>query len=178
MGELINMAEKKNHAPQSKKNDAERMKQLTKLVASHRELLAKMFVISEEIELLLKGKVTIHAQAIDALNYFDAVWFERYHAPYVHRIDTELPQLKRFIRETHDVEIVKRRMFNYIRNDDAYYAERRHPFGLFVTSFNSHTDEAAHTLDLGDAVADCRHTPRCRTDAQHTNRKRNELRAS
>jgi hypothetical protein len=180
MGELIIMAEKKNRAAVEKTNEqrdaASRLKQLTKLVAEHRELMARLSVITDEIDRVLQGRGATFLRIVELESYFATLWSSVYHEPYVFKAH-DRDQLKRVFRATGDEEIIKRRMLNYIQNSDAFYGDRRHPFGMFISTFNQHANEAT-SHDLGDAVADCRHVPRCVSDQQHTARRRRELRAS
>jgi hypothetical protein len=87
--------------------------------------------------------------------------------------------MKRLVRMI-GVDELKARFVRYVKNDDPFYVKARHPFGLFVSSVNTHAaqGQAAEDLELSAAApADCRHSPPCRSDVEHTRRRQQDLRA-
>ena len=154
------------------------LSKIAKLVAAQNELLDKFAAISDELDALLTGKAGIGATLTQLESYYSTVWESRYTGDYVWNFAKDRAHLKRLLR-TLSVEQIQVRMLNYMKNDDPFYVNKRHPFGVFVAAVNSFAalGKPIDGFDLGDAVGDCRHKPRCGNDAQHTRRKREELAA-
>lgn len=157
---------------------------LIKLLSAQRELLDKFTAIQEEIDAIVAGRAGIGQQLKAAEAAFDQVWCARY-APgqtgaYVWSFQKDRAHLKRLIRQI-GLEELKVRALNYLANEDPFYARARHSFGMFVSSINAHASESteAPAFELGaPGPSDCRHTPRCKDDAEHTRRRRLDRQAA
>ena len=152
-------------------------------------LLAKAFAlhaqqhdILREVDALIGGGVGIGQMLKQAEHGFEDAWQSRYVGQrYVWAFVRDVPQLKRLLKAM-SVEEIARRAAIFIRNDDGFFVRNRHSFGVFVSSINQHTDAAlapAGEIDLEALpVPDCKHTPLCRTDTEHTRRRSAEMRGA
>lgn len=133
----------------------------------------------DEIDELLGGGAGIGAQLKACEAQFEALWGRRYAqgetGRYVWRYKTDRPCLKRLIKALGVAEI-QARMFTYLRSEDEFSVHHRHPFGLFVAGINSYAGEGVALELEAPPASDCQHTPRCRNDYIHTQRKRAEMR--
>lgn len=135
----------------------------------------------EEIQRLLSGQPGIGATLKRLETAFDLAWGARYAkgvaGKYVWRYVQDRPHLKRLIKSV-GVEELEARFLRYLQSDEDFFTRSRHPFSLFVSSVNQWASaaSAAPGFDL-EPVPDCRHTPRCTSDAQHTKRKNAEMRS-
>lgn len=160
--------------------DKTRLARIGKLVEVLRDLQAKTYEVTEEMQRLLAGEAGIGDRLKQVETAWRAAWSSRYHGDYVFTFAKDRPQIKRLLK-TFTAEDLQVRMLNYIRNDDRYFVERRHPFGLFVSTINQHAP--AGDPDFGLEAADefrpigCKHEPPCRNDQQHTQKRMSELRA-
>lgn len=153
-------------------------KKLTALYQALRETQAKEFEITEEIGRVLAGDPGIGDKLKDVEAHFATLWRERYKGAYVWAYVKDRPQMKRLIRELGSVDELKARIASYFVNGDPFYAQARHSFALFVSTVNKHAGLSFAELELDvDAPADCRHSPRCKTDQEHTRKRSAELRA-
>jgi len=159
-------------------------RKLVPLVTLQKELTEKLQAVTTEIDTLLGGGVGMGQKLKDCEAAFDQAWCERY-APgqrgrYVWAYQRDRPQMKRLITML-GVDELKIRMANYLVNDEAFYMRARHSFGAFVSSVNAHAKAApvngsVQAFELDEAPADCRHTPRCRTDVEHTQKTKQDVR--
>lgn len=131
----------------------------------------------KELETILGGGITI-GKKIKALELlWKTAWSSRYHTDYTFNYRVEGPHLK-FLAQNFTQEDLQVRALNYIRNDDKFYADRRHPFTLFRSQINAFAP-AGTSPDLqleAPTVGDCKHEPRCKSDQEHTRRKMAEAR--
>lgn len=126
---------------------------------------------------VLQGGEGIGAKMARVRDAFASQWTARYRSPYVWKLDQDPPNIKRLCKELGPDEVIKR-IGVYLRTDsDTLVRQERHPFRFFVSGINSYAPEAP-PLDFTEAdeiqVADCKHRPRCRTDQEHTARRRAE----
>ncbi len=157
--------------------DKTTLKKLGTLLEKLREVQAQTYDLAEEMQRLLAGEPGIGARLKVVEAGFSDLWEGRYHAPYVFNFLRDRPQIKRLLKSATPDAILDRAL-RYIKSNDPFYAEKRHPFGLFVSSWNSWAQAAESPDDFDlEAPADCNHSPRCASDAIHTRRKSAELRA-
>ena len=150
---------------------------LSKLLEVLKEQHGKTGALIEEINEVLGGGVGIAAKIREFDSAWTMLWQGRYHSAYQFNRTKDMPHVKRLIKAMGVEELVQRAT-NYLRNDDPFYAKARHSFGVFVASVNSHVGMPAPRQDFELASAtDCKHTPPCRSDAEHTGRKSAEMRA-
>lgn len=161
---------------------ADEKARLTKLLALSTELLAKLHDINREMDELLGGGAGIGSQMKAIETAFDLAWCNRYakgqRGRYVWRHTQDKPQIKRLLK-TLGLSELEARIQSYIRNDDPYYAQARHNFGVFVASINSHAGaaQAPQDLELSARPVGCEHNPPCSSDQVHTKTKLREMRA-
>ena len=159
--------------------DKQTLRKIEKLLDLLRELRQKESEIVEEVGRLAGGEEGIGVKLKRLERWFDAVWTERYapgspKAAYVWQYAKDVPLLKRLLRSL-DVDTIEARMSAYLRDDDPFYRKQRHPFGLFSSNVNRYADAAAHSDLTLEPPADCKHTPACRSDQEHTRRRANEM---
>lgn len=150
-----------------------RLDRAAKLVEALRELQAKTYTVAEELQALLKGEAITgdHLRIVEGL--FSDEYERRYGAKYVFQYAKDRPHWKRLIKAVGPDELCTR-ITAYFHEADAYRERQRHPFGLFVSQFNSLA--TARTLPaLGYPVRDCQHTPPCTSDQEHTIRRTQDL---
>lgn len=163
------------------KVNAAAVAKLVKVLGVGRELHGKLGEILDELDALLGGKPGIAAALKEFEGIYDALWCERYakgeHGRYVWRYVQDRPHTKRLLK-TLGLEELSRRADVYLRSNDPFYLKARHPFGLFVSSINSHAaPSSTPDLELSAPPADCRHVPLCASDQEHTRRRSAEMRA-
>lgn len=167
----------------AKEEAATRLAKLTKLLPLARELHDKLGAVLEEMDAIAGGGAGIASQVKTFETAFDGAWCGRYaagqHGRYMWRKTVDVPNIKRLIKGLGLDELLGR-MTRYIASEDPFLIRARHPFGLLVSGINSYAAQATAPEDFAlDAptVPDCKHTPRCTSDQQHTDRKMRELRA-
>lgn len=136
-----------------------------------------------EARTLLAGDTGIGDKLKAVERAFDAAWCERY-APgqtgrYVWAYVRDVPQIKRLLKVLGADDLALRAQ-RYIGSDDPFYAQARHPFGLFVTNVNrfAAAGESPASFELSDDRRPyaCVHVPACKSDAAHTARRNREMR--
>jgi hypothetical protein len=155
---------------------------VVKLLEVSKDLHSKQADCLEEIDNLLGGRASISEKLKLLEAAFDTAWCSRY-APgasgrYVWNYAQDRSNSKRLLKSIAPEDLAARAL-RYIRSDDPFFVKQRHPFSLFVRSVNQWTPEgtAPEDLDLDSpVVGDCKHTPRCKDDAQHTRRRHAEMR--
>jgi hypothetical protein len=159
---------------------------LVKMLEVARDLHEKMAAVLEECDELLGGGAGLAAQIKAFERAFDEAWGRRYaagqHGRYVWRYAADVPNIKRLLKQfkPNGLEELTKRANRYLSTEDDFLKRNRHPFGLFVSGVNSYADEgqAVEDLELDPAApSDCKHTPRCRTEVEHTKRRSADLRA-
>lgn len=147
------------------------------LLVKAKELHAQLGELLVEQDELLGGGVGIGAKLRQFEIAWQAAWSSRYHGDYVFQYVKDRPAMKRLLK-AFAPEDLHARIVNYIRSDDRFFLDRRHPFAVFVSTVNQHAPLTASAEGFTlEPVVDCRHSPRCTSDHEHTRRTRNELRA-
>lgn len=153
---------------------------LRKLLAALGELRERETAILWEIDTLMGGGVGVGALLRQAEQTFGRAWSARYSgAQYVWQYAKDRAQMKRLLGSM-PIEELERRIVRYLRTEDPFFTKARHSFGLFVTTVNQHASAAtvsALELDPENEAPDCKHTPRCQDDAEHTRRRMSDMRA-
>lgn len=159
--------------------DAEKktINRLKRLFDAYRETHTKGGELLEEINRLLNGEQGI-ADKLRALEHqLSLTWEARYHSPYLWNYVRDRAQMKKLLKTLEPAEIAAR-WLSYLKDNDPFYVRSRHSFGFFAGNVNRFAGEAPAELQLDvDAPADCRHTPRCSSDQEHTRKRQSELRA-
>lgn len=152
------------------------LKKLGVLFQAFKEHQDKGNALVEEIEKILAGAPGTALLLKRLEGSFEDAWQSRYPGRYVWNYKIDRPQMKRLLASLAPEEI-EDRMLNYIRSNDAFYAERRHEFRIFASQ-NNRFASAPATFELSAAApGDCKHSPRCSSDQEHTRKKSQELRA-
>lgn len=152
------------------------IKKLGTLFQALREQQARGYELLEEIGKVLDGGPGIGDTMKRLEHTLSQIWAARYGSPYLWNYKQDRPQIKRLLR-TLSPEDIGTRWATYVRDGDAFYVRARHGFGLFSSQVNRFAGEPVRELELeADAPADCKHTPRCQSDQEHTRRKSNEMR--
>lgn len=135
-----------------------------------RALLEQTAEQLEALEALLNDGDTPGQQARQALAFYGKAWEQRYRTRHlVPHVAGAMAQIKKLLREM-TLEELQRAMTAYLQSRDRFYVEARHPLSMFVKAVNKFT-AARPTDDLFEhAPPDCRHTPRCRTDIECSQR--------
>ena len=155
-----------------------RNRTLKKLLTKWQELYEQFGMILAEQDNLLGGGVEISTKLHQLEASWQTAWASRYHGEYVFAYLRDRPQWKKLLK-SFTVEALQIRILGYIRDGDPFYVQRRHPLNLFILNVNKYAPEDHFgTFDLESPVTtDCKHLPRCSSDAQHTKRRAAELRA-
>lgn len=150
-------------------------KKLERLVAELRDLQAKTYAITEEIQTVLGGGVGIAEKLKQLEQTFSTLWRARYGSSYIWNYGKDRAQSKRLLGTLATIDIEKR-MVVYLKDTDDFYVRSRHPFGLFVSSVNRHAEVNADAGELTlEAPPDCKHRPPCGTDQEHTRRRMEDM---
>lgn len=158
-------------------DEKKQLEKARKLYDALRENQAKGYALLDELGAVLAGDVSIGDKLKLIEVHFAALWEGRYSGKYLWAYVKDKPQAKRLLASM-AVEEIQSRMNAYIRDDDQYLTRARHPFGLFVSQVNRYAGVGQATtqdFDL-EAPADCGHTPRCKSDQEHTRRRAEDLR--
>ena len=147
-----------------------RLERMGRLIEASMELLAKQHDLFDEMQKLVKGEPTIGVLMREVTDAWDAAWTARYRTKYHWSGVKEMPHVKRLTRGL-GAEELKSRLLRFLKDDDAFYVQSRHPFTLFASNVNRYTAEAPEPLTLdAPVIPGCKHTPPCTTDQQHTKR--------
>lgn len=152
------------------------LKRLLPLMAKLDELDGQASEVRAEIGKLLRGEPTVGDRLREVEATWDEQWSRRYKTPYMWRWTIDRPATKRLLKQLGPDEL-KSRMLAYLGNEDAFFRKARHSYGMFVSTINQHVSQSdGDELVLEAGVADCRHTPPCRNDGEHSARTLEDLR--
>jgi hypothetical protein len=152
----------------TKLDPAKRLALMDKLLPAIREELARLGALVDELEACTGGNATVGEKLKDVEQHFGELWQERYHEPYAWDYVKTRGQLKTLFRKL-PVEIIKGRVSKYLANNEPFFADRRHPFGLFVSTVNQHV--VPHEQGLLVRPTGCKHDPPCRDQVAHTKKR-------
>jgi len=163
----------------AKNDDKAKLSKLIKLMAAGRDLVEKLDAIVAEADEILGGGIGIGQKIKELETTFEAAWAARYGAGrgYVWNYARDRAHWKRLIKMVGTVDLSERIQI-YMNSREPHVVDARHSFPMFVATVNSYI--TAPLLPEGDGVypvVDCRHTPRCRTEVEHTRKRRDELKA-
>lgn len=157
--------------------------QVGKLLERFGELYDEMGAVLEELREVAGGGLTIDQKVRQLEEVFDRIWCTRY-APgetkrYVWKRTLDVPAAKRLLRQLTLADL-EGRIAAYVASEDRWFkVEKRHDFTTFASNVNKFQSGAGDTFELGGAApADCKHLPRCRTDAECTTKRRESMRDS
>lgn len=150
---------------------------LLKLITAAKDLHDKTGDLLAEMDEILGGRASIGEKLRQVETAWLAAWSSRYHSDYVFQYMKDRPQWKRLLKAFTPEEL-QVRMLGYIKDDDPFYVQRRHPLNVFWQAVNKYAPVNGAEFDLeAPTVEDCRHTPRCGSDQAHTKKKMAEMRA-
>lgn len=158
---------------------------LAKLIDQLAESVITSHRLMGEIRALQAGGPSEGDKVRQVMATWNAAWTARWglndHGAathtYVWTAVRDVPAIKRLLKAM-PIEELEARIGRYITSGDTYVVQARHPFQLFASTVNRYGAERAGMFELGAAPPDCKHTPRCRTDAEHTTKRREGLRDS
>jgi hypothetical protein len=123
----------------------------------------KLGDLIEELQAAVDREPTVGQEAKRCLDYFVANWERKYPGEkYVVNGAKDMASLKRLLR-TLTPEQIAERVRGYFKLSDPFIANGRWSLPLFVSSINKISTSNPSTYVIG-----CSHTPRCGSDAQHT----------
>jgi hypothetical protein len=158
--------------------DKTKLTKIAQLVELEADLLEKLAAVHAEMRIILAGGPTIGARLRQLEEAWRVTWGVRYPGgKYQFNKTIDVPAQKRLLREFTPAELMPR-MQRYLADD--FYAARRHPFAAFAADINRWAAEASDPDApeiSGEAPHDCKHVPPCRSDAEHTARRRQDRRA-
>ncbi len=156
----------------AKKTDGVNVAAMQKIIALLKTRHDEDGALIEELERLAGGGRGIGEIMKDCYAHWNALWP---HGTYVFKFDKDAPQMKRLIRQLGGTEL-QQRMLNYLKSRDPYYAEKKHPFPLFVATVNAWANDSLRPEDLPIPVG-CTHQPPCHDDVEHTRKKQQAMRS-
>ena len=129
----------------------------------------------DALEALVAEKATPGAIAKRLVMQFGSEWQAKYREKYVHVFVKEITQMKRLLGSLTEAQI-RRRITKYLETSDHFYVQSRHSFGVFVSMINRISDGWEGTDDFELRPVGCQHDPPCRSDQEHTSRRREAVR--
>ena len=157
-----------------------RIGKIQKLMDTLVDLRGKEQAVLDEIAELAGGGDGIGAKLKTFETGWQVAWSGRYEgATYAFQYASDRPQEKRLLK-LFGMEELLARAARYITDDDPFYVRNRHPFRLFVSAVNKYAAErpgngtAASEDAEWDRPIGCQHTPPCRSDSEHTQRRLRE----
>jgi hypothetical protein len=159
----------------TKSDDAKRLATLAKLVPIMREEIEKLSAMVEEFDSLTGGKATVGEKIRECESHWSELWASAHGEPWVWSdYAKSRGNLKALFRKGLSVAQFKSRVSIYITGPNKYYADRKHPWGLFIQTINEHVREGGDS-DLAEVPTGCKHNPPCRDQFAHTKRRQAEL---
>lgn len=156
----------------TKLDPVKRLALVDKLLPALREEHEKIGALIEELEAVTGGAATIGEKIKELETHFATTWEWRYKEPYAWTdFARTRSQWKTLLRKL-PMPVLVSRVTNYIHNNEPFYVDRKHPFGLFVSTINQHATAREH--ELSDTPTGCRHDPPCRDQFEHTKRRQVE----
>ncbi len=161
----------------------------TRLYEQAWEFHQKAHVCLEEMGKVLRGERSRTDAIAALLESFAVNWAARYRSKYdfgnKQKVLAARSSLNRLLSNGHTEADLQARLVRFIKDDDEFLRRPgvRHGFELFVSRVNTYVGEGAAVEDLeltGDdepaGVPGCRHLPRCKDGATHTDRVSDEMR--
>lgn len=154
------------------------LEKVKKLLAALRQVREQEQAIVDELDTILGGGVSIGELMVQGRKAWEAAYATRYKGGgYLWQMQRDMPNMKRLVK-TLGIEELAARFGRFIRKDDDFYIRNRHAFGVFVSSVNEHAAASAGPIDdlELEPPADCKHSPPCKSDQEHTAKRMRELR--
>lgn len=138
------------------------------------ELLAQLDVLDGAI----RGEKTPGQNINRLFKSWGELWTARYHSAYVTTNRAKVAAQCKKLLGSLTVEDIEARMAQYLASNDRFYTQAKHSLDLFLVSINKFSGSGPSDDDgfMAAPPPDCRHTPACKTDAEHTQRRARDLR--
>jgi len=140
---------------------------LLPLLKRFEEQLAAQHDLLREMQAVLTG----HNPGLEFGKWWEQAWAAVHHDRYVWNYAKDRAQIKRLLGKM-SLDELKARATAYLANDEPFLDSNRHPLGVLVSTINSYSPAPRR----GRPPVDCRHTPRCASDVEHTKRQQQTLR--
>lgn len=124
----------------------------------------------EELERLIAGGKGIGEIMKECYATWNEFWSVQHGGAYAFVFHEDAPQMKRLVRTLGQEELTAR-MFHFISDRNEWLVKHKHPFKVFVKQNNSYASATAARADDDAPPVDCKHTPPCRSDQEHTKKK-------
>lgn len=171
-GELVAVVSEEGGAVPT---DESALRKIAKLDAELHGLLDQFSAIVKEIEQLASGGGPAVAVLLKrAEERWQELWRTRYRSGYLWSYARDRLYLKRLLAKI-EIEDLERRMQAYLADNDPFIVNARHPFGLFGTQVNRYA--GLFPVEDVQPSGDCRHTPRCGSEQEHTKRRMADMRS-
>lgn len=154
--------------------------QIEQALTQIRSTFEKLGAQIDALTALLAQEPTVGQNAKKILDFYAGKWGLRHEgAKFIPNGAKDMNLLKRLQKDLEPGEIC-RRMLRYLASQDKFIVEAKHPIGLFVANVNKYalTQAEDDASFLRVQVVDCQHTPRCRSDQEHTKRKMADVRGN
>lgn len=154
-----------------KPTPAAQLAAMAKLIPHFREHYEKLGMLIDEYEAIAGGGPTIGEKLKILEQRFSDLWQARYGAPYSWNFAVTRGKWKTLLRKL-SVDALNDRAANYMRNDEPFYAGKKHPFELFVATINQHVGPGENSVV--QRPTGCKHDPPCGDQFTHTLRYQEE----
>jgi hypothetical protein len=159
----------------TKIDEAKRLEKLAKLIPIMRDEWEKLGAMLDEFDALTGGRAAVADKIRECESHWAELWSAAHGEPWVFTdYAKSRGNLKTLFRKGLSVAQFKSRVTIYITGGNKYYADRKHPWGLFIQTINEHVREGGDS-DLAEAPSGCKHVPPCRDQFEHTKRRQKEL---
>lgn len=159
---------------------ADKKKQVEGVIARMRKTAEDLLTQASDLEAVLNGDDTTGQQVGRLFDRWALHWRARYRNKYVFVARAKAGAgFKRLLKDM-TLDDIDARMQQYVASNDPFYTMTLHSIDAFFTAVNKFpgtgttTDEAQF---LQAPVGDCTHSPRCKSDQEHTRRRGQDMRA-
>ncbi len=158
---------------------ADKRKQVEGIIARMRKGAQDLLTQADDLEALLHGEDTTGQQIGQLIKAWDEQWSLKHAGKkYIHTRAIAAGGFKRLLAELESGDI-RARMVQYLDSRDPFYVTSRHALNLFFASVNKFAGTGGNddAEFLTAPVADCSHSPRCKSAQEHTRKRSQEMRA-
>lgn len=161
--------------------DDKQAAKLADLVLKARDQWRKLGDALDDLEAIAAGTPTRATEAKRLVVAFAAKWKRAYRGEsYVIDFAKDIGATRALLTRGHEAAEIERRQDRFLACRELWLTEKRHPYGMFISTINRWGQaSAAPSQDdfLTVPAADCRHRPACRSQQEHDDKRRAELRA-
>lgn len=154
-------------------------KRFDAFMAKGRKMVEELTAELDALEAGVNGEKTPGQRANAMIAAWSARWQSKYRTGYVLAARAKaIAGFMRLFKASMTDEDIMGRMDAYLKSTDRFYSEARHSLDLFFTSVNKFSGTPVDDADFLQApVINCSHTPRCKSDQEHTRKRAAEMRA-